>query len=300
MNTTQTGPAEPAALRSLLFVPGNKANMLAKAETYRPDVLVPDMEDSVPESEKEAARMTIREWLIRYRNHPAAVMPRVNALATGLTEDDLGAVVGPDVWGISIGKIDSPADISTVSNMIGALEERAGLVVGTIRLIPWLETTRAIVNCHDICLSSKRIVGVAFGGEDYTNDLGVERLDDPRQLLYARSRLTNDAHAAGVAAIDTPFFQFRDEAAHEADSTASRNLGFKGRFAIHPNQIETINRCFAPSSAEIEHARRVVAAYDEAEARGRGSTSLDGRVIDVPVVKRARAVLELAARLNLT
>lgn len=295
-----TLPTEPAALRSLLFVPGNKANMLAKAETCHPDVLVPDMEDSVPDTEKEAARITIRDWLIRYRDHPSAIMPRVNALDTGLTEDDLSAVIGPDIWGISIGKICSPADVSTVSNMIGGMEEQTGLARGTIRLVLWIETTRAIVHCYEICRASKRIAGVAFGGEDYTNDLGVERLDDPRQLLYARSRLANDAHAAGVAALDTPFFQFRDESAHEADSIASRNLGFKGRFAIHPNQIETINRCFAPSPAEIEHARRVVAAYEEAEAHGRGSTSLDGRVIDVPVVKRARGVLALAEKMGLS
>lgn len=292
-------PSEPAALRSLLFVPGNKANMLARAEQCRPDVLVPDMEDSVPDTEKLAARRMIREWLTRYRDRDAAVMPRVNALDTGLTEDDLSAIVSLDIWGVSIGKIQSAAEISTVSNMIGTLEKRAGLVCGTIRLVPWIETTRAIVHCYEICRASERIVGVAFGAEDYTNDLGVERLDDPRQLLYVRSRLTNDAHAAGVAALDTPFFQFRDEAAHEADSIASRNLGFKGRFAIHPNQIETINRCFAPTPAEIEHARRVVAAYEEAETHGRGSTSLDGRVIDVPVVKRARGVLELAGKLGL-
>jgi len=289
---------EPAALRSLLFIPGNKAKMLARGEACRPDVIIPDMEDSVPDTEKEAARVTVREWLTRFRDHPASVMPRVNALDTGLTTEDLDAVVGPDIWGISIGKIGHATDISTVSNMIGVLENRAGIEFGTIRLIPWIETTRAIVNCHDICQASKRIAGVAFGGEDYTNDLGVERLDDPRQLLFVRSALTNAAHAAGVAALDTPFFQFRDEAAHEADSVASRNLGFKGRFAIHPNQIETINRCYAPSAAEIEHSQRVILAYEEAEARGRGATSLDGRVIDVPVVKRARAVLALAEKLD--
>ncbi len=291
---TASHPKAPAILRSLLFVPGNKENMLQKSLGCRPDVLVPDLEDSVPDSEKAAARDTIRRWLPAFREHPAAIMPRVNAVDTGLTEADLEAVVGPDIWGISIGKIRDAADISTISNLIGRCEATAGLDFGTIRMIPWLETAGAIVHCHAICGASARIAAVAFGGEDYTNDLGVERLDDLTQLLYARSCVTTAARATGVPALDTPFFGFRDEQAHEADSIASRNLGFKGRFAIHPNQLATIEQCFAPSAAEVEHARRVVAAFAAAEAQGRGSTSLDGQVIDVPVVKRARAVLALA------
>ncbi len=287
-------------LRSLLFVPGNKANMLNKSLQSRPDVVVPDMEDSVPDAEKPAARELIREWLPKLAATHDKVMPRVNSLETGLTEGDLRAVVGPHIWGISIGKISSPGDISTVSLMLDGLEAAAGLDAGSIRIIPWIESTRAIVQCHEICRASRRIAGAAFGGEDYTNDLGVERLEEPTQLLFARSTLTTAAHAAGVPALDTPYFQFRDDAGLQKDSIASRNIGFKGRFAIHPAQIDTINRCFAPSEQEIIQARRVVEAFDQAEAQGRGSTSLDGTVIDVPVVKRARAVLAVAERLGLS
>lgn len=287
-------PATPSSLRSLLFVPGNKSNMLEKAQRTRPDVLVPDMEDSVPDAEKSNARETIAGWLPSARAHPAAVMPRVNSLATGLTEDDLAAVVGPDIWGVSIGKIDSAADVSAVSQLIAGLERRAGIEVGSLRLIPWIETAKAIVACDEICAASRRIAGVAFGGEDFTNDMGIERLDDETQLVYARSRLCIAARAAGIPALDTPYFQFRDHEGLRLSSIAAKRLGFKGRFAIHPAQIEGINECFAPSAAEVEEARRIVAAFEEAERQGRGSTSLDGRVIDVPVVKRARAVLALA------
>jgi citrate lyase subunit beta/citryl-CoA lyase len=289
---------KPSAIRSLLFVPGNKQNMLEKSVGCRPDVLVPDMEDSVPDAEKLAARGAIRNWLPEVSAHSAAVMPRVNSLATGLTEADLEAVIGPHIWGVSIGKIDTPAEISTVSILIARLESAVGLTLGTIKLIPWIETAQAIMRCYSICLASDRIVGVAFGAEDYTNDLGVERLDDESQLIFARSTLTTAARAANITALDTPYFQFRDQPGLETNSIAAKQLGFKGRFAIHPDQIETINRSFSPSALEIETARRVVAAYEEAEARGRASTSLDGRVIDVPVVKRARAVLELAERLS--
>jgi citrate lyase subunit beta/citryl-CoA lyase len=165
------------------------------------------------------------------------------------------------------------------------------LAVGSVKLIPWIETAKAIVHCPAICGASERIVAAAFGAEDFTHDLGVTRSDDPAQHLYARSALCVAARAAGIVALESPYFEFRDTDGLRKSSLAAKLLGFKGRFAIHPDQIETLNECFSPSAAEIEHARRVIAAYEEAERRGRASTSLDGRVIDVPVVKRARALL---------
>ncbi|HEY8520140.1 MAG TPA: CoA ester lyase [Gammaproteobacteria bacterium] len=283
-------------LRSPLFVPGNKANMLEKALglAVRPDAYVPDMEDSVPEAEKVSARETIRAFLPRLAATRTPVIPRVNALDTGLTRDDLAAVVGPHVFGVSIGKVRSAADISRVSNLIGDLERDAGLALGTVKLLPWIETAEAIVHCYEICRASERIVAVAFGGEDFTHDMGVERLEDESQVAYARSALCVAARAAHVLALDTPYFRLRNPEGLRLNAIAAKNIGFKGKFAIHPEQIEVLNESFAPSEREIEHARRVVAAFEEAERQGRGSTSLDGWVIDVPVVKRARAVLALA------
>ena len=278
-------------MRSLLFVPGNKDNMLAKAEACRPHVLVPDMEDSVPDAEKAVARSRVGDWLSRHSTHPARLMPRINSLETAWFEDDLDAAVVPGVWGISIGKIRSAADICAVTSALTRAERRAGVDVGSLRLIPWIESALAVENCFEICLASERIAGIAFGGEDYTADLGIERLDDESNLTYARSRICNAAHAAGVAALDTPFFQFRDQAGLEASCLAAKRLGFTGRFAIHPAQIDPINTAFEPSAAEIAEAERIVAAFAKAEQLGRGSTSLDGRVIDVPVVKRARELL---------
>jgi citrate lyase subunit beta/citryl-CoA lyase len=272
--------------------------MLAKAEGVPADVVLPDMEDSVPDAEKANARATIAAALPRLRGLQQRIVPRVNALATGWTKDDLEAVIGPEIYGISIGKINDAGDIAAVSVMIDKLERQAGLEVGRLRLIPWIETAQAIVRCHEICTASSRIVAAAFGGEDFTHDMGIDRLDDESQLVYARSALCTAARAAGVAALDTPYFKFRDIEGLRASSIAGKQIGFKGRFAIHPDQIETINECFSPSAAELEHARRVVAAFEEAERRGRASTSLDGRVIDVPVVKRARAMLEIPNRGN--
>lgn len=284
-------------MRSLLFIPGNKKNMLAKASSCQPDVLVPDMEDSVPDGEKPGARATIAEWLGSLASHNALLMPRVNSPRTEWFEDDVAAIVGAGVWGISVGKVDTPADISLISDTVARFERQAGLTLGSLRLIPWIETALAIVNCYEICRASDRVAAVAFGGEDFTADMGIERLDDESNLIHARATICTAARAAGVLALDTPYFQFRDEQGLENSCVAARQIGFKGRFAIHPAQIDTINACFAPSAAEIEQARRIIAAFEDAERLGRGSTSLDGRVIDVPVVKRAR---DLLAQANLT
>jgi citrate lyase subunit beta/citryl-CoA lyase len=281
-------------MRSLLFIPGNKDSMLAKAEGFRPDVLVPDMEDSVPDGEKAAARETIARWLPKLATGPALLLPRVNALRTEWFAADLAAAVVPGVWGITIGKLDSADDVLAIERAMATAERAADLAAGSLRLVPWIETALGVVNAYAIASASPRIAAVAFGGEDLANDMGIERLDDESNVRYARSAICTAARAAGVLALDTPWFRFRDDAALRASSLDAKRLGFKGRFAIHPAQIDTINKCFAPSAAEIEEAERIVAAFAEAERHGRGSTSLDGRVIDVPVVKRARALLKQA------
>ena len=270
--------------------------MLEKALGLAPDALVPDMEDSVPAAEKVNARVTIRSMLPRLAASGRPVIPRVNALDTQWIEADLAAVVGPHVLGVSVGKVRNAADLSAISQLIGGLERRAGIAVGTLRLLPWIETAEAIVNVSAICRASERIVAVAFGGEDFTNDMGVERLDDESQIAYARQALCVAARAAHVLALDTPYFKLRDPGGLRDNSLKAKSIGFKGKFAIHPEQIDTLNDCFSPSAQEIAHAERVVAAFEEAERRGSASTSLDGWVIDVPVVKRARALLELARR----
>lgn len=283
-------------LRSLLFVPGNKPNMLEKAMGFRPDAYVPDMEDSVPESEKQNARMVIASHIEKLQAIGPLVIPRVNALESGWIEEDLGSVVGPDIDGVSVGKIRTARDIRVVSDLITELESKQHMPAGRISLIPWIETAQAVMHCYEICTASPRIVAVGFGAEDFTHDMEIERVGDESEsdLAFARNTVCIAARAAGVLALDTPYFKFKDDAGLARNVAAAKRCGFKGKFAIHPAQVEPINRAFSPTQADIEYARRVVAAFEEAERVGRGSTSLNGNVIDVPVVKRARAVLELA------
>ena len=207
-------------------------------------------------------------------------------------------MVGPHVYGVSVGKISTPADVAAVEGVLENLEADTGLPRGRVKLVPWIETALAIVRAYDICTASPRIVGVAFGAEDLTHDMGIERREDDAEITFARNVMCVAARAAGVLALDTPYFGFRDPEGLQRNAQASRAIGFKGKFAIHPAQVDLINAAFSPSDAEVAHARRVVAAFEEAESKGRGSTSLDGRVVDVPVVKRARDLLELAASLK--
>ena len=281
-------------LRSLLFVPGNRADMLSKAAGLSPDAFIPDMEDSVPAAEKTAARNTVAEHLPRLAATGAAVIPRVNDLVGGLIEDDLAAVVGPLIQGVSVGKIDSAEDIQKVSAMLDSLEASAGLEHGAVGLIPWIETARGIINAYEICSASPRVMAAGFGAEDFTNDMEIERTDTDDEIAYARMAVCIAARAARVPALDTPFFRFRDIDGLRRDALRARAMGFRGKFAIHPAQVHPISEAFAPTESELENARRVVEAFELAEREGRASTSLDGMVIDVPVVRRARALLKTA------
>lgn len=284
-------------LRSLLFIPGNRTDMLHKATSLTPDAFVPDMEDSVPVEEKATAREVTASFVAQLAQSGVRVIPRVNALETGLLEDDLAAVVGPHIYGVSVGKIYTPQDVLAIDEVLTRLERSAQVTPGQTKLVLWIETALAIVHCYEICKSSQRIVAVAFGAEDLTNDMGIERTADDSEVAVPRSLTCVAARAAAVLALDTPYFLFRDPDGLQQNALASKKIGFKGKFAIHPSQIPTINAIFSPSAADIDYARRVVAAFEEAERTGRGSTSLDGKVVDVPVVKRARALLEVVARL---
>ena len=270
--------------------------MLGKALGLSPDAYVPDMEDSVPPAEKENARATIASFLPQLAQAGRPVIPRVNSIASGLLEGDLGAVVGPHVYGISVGKIGAGREVLAVDEMLRTIEERAGLEAGTTRLIPWAETALGVLNAYEICSASPRVVAVAFGADDLTNDMGIQRREDNTEVAFARSAVCLAARAADVLALDTPYVAFRDQEGLTHDAESARQYGFRGKFAIHPAQIDTINDAFSPSEGEVSEAERVIAAYEESERSGSGATSLDGKLIDAPVVKRARQLLELAGR----
>ena len=287
-------------LRSLLFIPGNQTKMLVKASTLAPDAFVPDLEDSVAPDDKDEARKVVSNHLELLSKSGVRVIPRVNSLDTGLLETDLEAVVGPHIFGITVGKVQAPQDMLEISEKISRWEKKVGLQDGAVKLIPWIESALGIVKSFEILTSTSRIYGAAFGAEDFTNDMGIERMDDDSEISYATNVIAIAARAARVLALDTPYVSFRDEEGLIKDADQAKSIGYKGKFAIHPAQITPINKCFSPSRAEINYARRVLEVFETAKKEGRGSTSLDGQMIDVPVVKRAQGLLDLAETMNLT
>jgi citrate lyase subunit beta/citryl-CoA lyase len=280
-------------LRSLIFVPGNRANMLERALTFDADIIMVDLEDSVPPAEKVNAREVAREWVPKLREAGRRVMVRLNALDTGLTRDELAAVISPHLYGVSVGKTESAWDLQEIERIIGSLETRAGLTAGELKVMPWIESARALVNVNAMASASPRTIAIAFGAEDFTNDMGIQRTDDGEEVYHARATVAVAARAAGVASLDGPYVAFRNPEGLRKDAGVARQMGYTGKFAIHPAQIDTINELFSPLPEDVAYARRVMEAWQEAEANGRGSLDLDGKMVDVPVVKRAQNLLAL-------
>ena len=297
-------PSSRPRLLCPLFIPGNRPEMLAKASRYDASAFVPDFEDSVPTAAKDDAVDATAHATPELVATGKPIIPRVNGLATGRTPDELESVVGTGIVGISIGKVSSAEDVRQVSAMIDTIEKTKGVKRGATLILPWIETAAAVVNAYDICSANPRVGWVAFGAEDYAADMGIMRevdADSPQHvrsdeygessLLYARSAVAVAARAAGVEALDTPYVKFRDSDGLMAEAGLARRLGYTGKFAIHPAQIGTIRSVWMPSDAEIARAQHVIDAASSASAEGRGAISLDGEMIDAPVVARARNIL---------
>ena len=284
--------------RSLLFIPGNQPKMLEKASHFLPDVYIPDLEDSVGDNDKTDARKIVSENIRLFKESDKLIIPRVNSLESGLFEDDIAALISKGINGVSVGKIYDTEDIVQIDKIISKYEENLNIQIGTLSLIPWIETASGILESKAILKSSVRIKAAAFGAEDFTNDMGIERQADNSEIQVAKNYLAIAARACGVTALDNPFFDFKNSSALVEDCINSKKMGYKGKFAIHPAQIDDINKSFSPSKSDVEHARKVIQVFKEAIEQGRGSTSLNGYVIDVPVYKRAQNLIELAKKLG--
>lgn len=281
-------------LRTLLLVPGNRPAMIEKARSLPADVLVLDLEDGVPLAEKSIARDTVRKSLPGLALKAQKVFVRINSLASGMAEEDIDAIVALGLDGISPPKMECSEDIVRLDRALEDREKSRGLSPGSIHLIPWTETARGIINAFDIARASPRVMGIAFGADDYALDMRIVRSEEGTELFYPRSVMAISSVAAGVAALDTPYVNFRGEAGLLRDAQLARQLGFRGKFVIHPSQIEPVNRVFSPSSSEVAFARKVIAAFEAAVSQGAAVTPVEGKMIDTPVAERARRLLVLA------
>lgn len=285
-------------LRSLLFVPGDSDRKFAKASGVGADALILDLEDSVAPSQKLAARAAVAALLDDAAPRDWAFFVRINPFDTALTLGDLAAVVKPGLDGVLVPKANGAADIARVGHYLDALEERAGMTVGTVRIaVVATETPAAMFALGSYAPAHPRLVGLTWGAEDLAAAMGATgnkdadgRWTDP--YAQARSMCLYAAASAGVAPIDTLYADFRDTEGLERDCRRARRDGFTGRIAIHPDQVATINRCFSPSEGEVAEARKIVAAF--AAQPDAGTLGIDGKMYDIPHLKAAERTLAAA------
>ena len=284
---------------TLLFVPGNQEKMLDKSKTFDTKWLIPDLEDSVAFDDKEKARKIVSKYLPLLKSSGKYLVPRINSFSTGLTEADLEKIVTTDIVGISIGKIRNPEELQTLDRLILKIEREKKIKENSIFLLPWIENAEAINNLNNILMSSERIKWIAFGAEDFTADMGISKQiednpSDQSHLIFARSMIALTARSHNIHSLDTPFTAFRDDEGLKKESKHAKSLGFKGKLSIHPNQAKIIEDIFMPSDKEIEEALTIMKAANDAKSKGRGSTSLNGEMIDMPVILRAQNTLDSA------
>lgn len=284
----------PGIIRSLLFVPGHRARFYEKLAEFRPDAVIVDLEDAVPPAEKPLARSMVRERLGSPLFANLQVFVRVNAVDSPFFRDDIAGVVAPGLDGIFLPKASTEMQLHESNMLLAQCELRLGLPMGMVRIVPIIETVRGALNARELAVASPRVMGLAFGAEDFSLDLGVERSPEGTETRYPRAQVALAAHDAGRLAIDTPWTDIGDQEGLIRETREGRQLGYVAKQAIHPSQIPIIHQVFTPTADEVAWAHRVVAAYEEAIGRGTGAINLDGKLIDVPMVERARRVLDRA------
>ncbi|MDD3515636.1 MAG: aldolase/citrate lyase family protein [Synergistaceae bacterium] len=280
--------------RTSLYIPGTNPGMLANAEVYGADSVILDLEDGVPVSEKDAARILVRNALQHIPYRRAEVTVRVNALSTPFGRDDFREIIplAPDA--VRLPKCESADDVREADAMMTDLELKNGIEPGTVGIIAITESARGGRNLSEIAAASPRLIALNYGAEDYTADIGAVRTKEGRELDDIRAKVIVAARIAGVQALDSVFGDVNDLDGLYAEALRVRLLGFDGKSVIHPRQIPVVHRAFTPSDQEVGFARRVMAAFREASSRGAGVIALDGRMIDAPVVARAEKILALA------
>ncbi len=283
--------------RSRLYLPGDQPKLQLNAGLHGPDAVILDLEDSVHPSQKDAARLVVRNALRCVDFGQAERMVRINQLPLGI--EDLQAIVPerPDL--VLIPKTETADHVTEVDSRIRDILGEPASGDPPVWIMPILESALGIENAFEIASASPAVVALTIGLEDYTADLGVRKTAEGAESLYARGRLVNAARAAAVQAIDSVFGDVGDEVGLRAWASRSRGMGFEGMGCIHPRQIRPIHEAFAPSGAEIERALRVVDAFHEAEARGLGVVSLGTRMVDPPVVLRAQRLVAFARQAGL-
>ena len=285
--------------RSMLFLPGNTPNIIQNAEILGADAVILDLEDAVAPTEKDSARILVRNAMRYMGFGKCEVIVRINSIDTDFWRKDLDAIIPQKPGLIMPPKTATAQDVQTVDAYITELEAKLGMEPNTVGLIPLIETALGVENAFQIASASRRVKAIFLGGEDLTADLHCKRTKEGNEINYARTRMVCAARAAGVEVYDTPFTDVNDDEGIYTDAEYAKSLGFTGKSAISPRHVKAINEVFSPSMKDIDYAYEVMEAIRIGKEQGKGAVALRGKMIDAPIVARAQQTIEMAVELGL-
>lgn len=280
--------------RTMLYLPANNPGMLIDAKIYNADSIMIDLEDSITFSEKDSARILAYNALKSLDYSDVEVVVRINGLDTEFGIKDIEAMVSAGANVIRLPKTETKEDIINVEKEIEKTEKRLGIEVGTTKMMAAIESPLGIINAYEIATSSKRLIGIAIGAEDFVTNMKTTRSLGGVELLSARSQILIAARAAGIYAIDTVFSDVENTDGFIEEVKHIKQLGFDGKSVIHPSQIELVNEIYKPTEEEIDNANRTLIAVEEAEKIGLGVITVKGKMVDKPMVERALRIVELS------
>ena len=287
--------SEPIKLRrSMLFVPGSNAAMISNTFIYKPDSIMFDLEDAVALKEKDSARILVAHALQHPLYQEIETVVRVNPLDSEFGLNDLNVVVRAGVDVVRMPKTETAQDVVDMDLAITEIEKACGREVGSTKMLAAIESPLGITQANQIATASKRLIGIALGAEDYVRNLKTERSPEGIELLFARCSILQAARAAGIQAFDTVYSNANNEEGFLKEAALIKQLGFDGKSLVNPRQIEFLHNLFAPTQKDVDQAEKIIAAAEEAERNGLGVVSLNGKMIDAPIIDRARLVLERA------
>ena len=279
--------------RTMMFVPGANPAMLRDAPLYGADSIMFDLEDAVSLREKDTARMLVHQALKSVDYSTVETVVRINALDAG-GDQDIEAVVVAGVNVVRLPKTERAEDIIEVAEVITAVEEKYGIESGRTKMMAAIESAEGVMNAREIALASERLIGIALGAEDYVTNMKTKRHADGQELFFARSMILHAARIAGIAAIDTVYSDVDNAEGFQDEVRLIKQLGFDGKSVINPRQNPLVNEIYQPTAKEIQNAKEVIWGIREAEAKGSGVISVNGKMVDKPIVERAQRVIALA------
>lgn len=285
--------------RTMMFVPGNNPGMIKDAGIYGADSIMFDLEDSVSLAEKYAARALVYEALQTVDYGDTELVVRINGIGTPYIDNDIRAMVKAGIDVIRLPKTETAEMVKELEEKVAAAEKEFGREEGSTKLMAAIESAKGVLHTEEIATASDRMIGMALSAEDYTTDMKTHRYPDGAELEFARNMILHACRAAGIAAFDTVFTNMNDVEGFRKETEHIHELGFDGKSLINPRQIDWVNEIYAPKKEDIFKAQRIIAALKEAEENGSGVVSMDGQMVDRPVVLRAQRTIALAKASNM-